>query len=238
MVDPQHALHVLAEYPMLAALARRHTEAKKLDGRAIASIYKAHLSDIDQQVVLVHERNLMRELGIELSITTPAALQAHFPYMFPLEGDENRRAYILFRGWLPTLVDVCQKIDALLGANKRGFHWTRLREKYGAPSFAYGMDGKARVAMDYPLPSSVKPVECQTEGGNDAVALQINELVLQVELKLRCTCIVCGAASEINNDRGPWASLCAEHRAETFDVGHKDWKGSVWASAGEGGWND
>jgi hypothetical protein len=48
-----------------------------------------------------------------------------FVYMFPFKREDGRRAYMFFRGWLPAFVSTCTEIDALLGANKRGFHWTR-----------------------------------------------------------------------------------------------------------------
>lgn len=126
---------------------------------------------------------------------TPAALQARFPYMFPLEGEERRRAYIFFRGWMPPLARACEDIDELLGASKRGFYWTRLREKFGSPSFAYWMEGKGRVAINIHSPTEVHRYECRPVEGQDPVALVVNERVLQIEVE-----------SEINNNRGPWAS--------------------------------
>ena len=42
--------------------------------------------------------------------STPTALQARFPYMFPLEGEELGRAYTFFRGWMPPLVRACEDI--------------------------------------------------------------------------------------------------------------------------------
>lgn len=229
------ALYVLSEYPVLAALACQHTEASRLDGKTIASIYKTHLDRIDERSLVNHERRLMHELGVELEIRTSAQLQGQYPYMFPLEGADNRRAYRIFRGWVPPLVDTCRQIDALLGADKRGFHWTRMSEKYGAPSLTYLLQGRYRVAIVDELPTSVTRAVCESKEIHDAVALQINEVIRQVEAKLRSTCIVCGAPSEINNDQGPWASLCAEDRADTFKEGHKDWKGAtIWTSAREG----
>ena len=162
---------------------------------------------------------------------TPGTLQARFPYMFPLEGEDHRRAYTFFRGWMPPLARACEDIDTLLSADKRGFHWTRLREKFGSPSLAYRMEGEARVAMNIHRPTEAQRVEFGPAEGHDPVALAVNERVLQVEVELRSLCIVCGAPSEIVNRQGAWASLCLEHRADTFDESHKDWKGSLWASA-------
>lgn len=174
------ALYVLSEYPVLAALACQHTEASRLDGKTIASIYITHLARIDERSLVNHERQLMHELGVEIEVRNSTELQGRFPYMF-----------------------------------------------------------RPRVAIVDDLPASVTRAVCESKENHDAVALQINEVICQVEAKLRSTYIVCGAPSEINNDQGPWASLCAEHRADTFKEGHKDWKGAtIWTSTREGEWND
>jgi hypothetical protein len=158
-----------------------------------------------------------------------------FSYMFPLAGEDGRRAYMFFRGWLPAFISTCTEIDALLGANKRGFRWTRVREKYGSPSLRYWMEGQVRTATHIHRPDAVQRVESKPLMNADPTAVAIHERVLQLEVQLRSLCIVCGASSEINQDQGPWASLCAEHRAETFAEGHKDWRGSIFKSAEAGG---
>jgi hypothetical protein len=68
MIDPVRRLHLLSEYPLLKSLARQHTKATRLDGRAIAAIYKAH-----------HERCLMRALGIEFGVDDSAASESSAP---------------------------------------------------------------------------------------------------------------------------------------------------------------
>lgn len=64
--DPavMHALYRLADYPVLASLARERTEATKLDGRACRYIYEAALPRIDWRSVSESERAFMRSLGI------------------------------------------------------------------------------------------------------------------------------------------------------------------------------
>jgi hypothetical protein len=73
MADPLHVLRLLSEYPLLESLARQHTKATMLDGRAIEAIYKAHLASIDERALQHHERCLMRALGIEFDIKSSAA---------------------------------------------------------------------------------------------------------------------------------------------------------------------
>lgn len=60
-----HALYVLADYPVLVALARARTTATRLDGRACMSIYEAALPSIDWKAVSSSELAFIRLLGIE-----------------------------------------------------------------------------------------------------------------------------------------------------------------------------
>lgn len=61
-------------------------------------------------------------------MNTPKELQARFPYMF--EGDNI--GIDIARGWMLGFQKLCEQIDELLGADKRGFHWTQCKEKFGS----------------------------------------------------------------------------------------------------------
>jgi len=68
-----HALYPLADYPVVAGLAAKRTQASRLDGRTCRAIYDAALPGI-WQAVSDHEREFMRQLGVvgmkaHLSIT-------------------------------------------------------------------------------------------------------------------------------------------------------------------------
>lgn len=141
-------------------------------------------------------------------------LFSRYEYMFPLSGET--RAYAFFRGWAPQFAVLCEQVDAVLTVDKRGFHWTRVREKFGAASFAYRMRGQARFAVNSHRPASVSRVECAPRESFDSVAISVQEMVLQTEVRLRNACIVCGARSEITNIQGPWVSLCPDHRRPDF----------------------
>mgnify|MGYP000179711863 CR=1 FL=1 len=159
------------------------------------------------------------------------ALLARFPYMFPLTGGERKRAYIFFRGWMPTFALLCQHIDDALGSEKREFGWVRIREKFGAPSFSYEMRGRARHAIHAHRPTEVTRISCEPSESFDPTAVAIQEAVLQAELILRETCIVCGTSSKITNDVGPWTSLCVDHRKWTFVKSLENEAASVWGAA-------
>jgi hypothetical protein len=79
MGDPVRGLHLLSEYPFLKSLVPEHTKATRLDGRAIAAIYKAHLASIDERALLNHELCLMSALGIELDIRKSGASESSGP---------------------------------------------------------------------------------------------------------------------------------------------------------------
>ena len=159
------------------------------------------------------------------------ALLARFDYMFPLQGVERQRAYLFFKGWTPTFARACERIEILLGPDKRGFEWTRIREKFGAPSLAYRMEGKAQFAVNAHRPTEVARVPYAAIESFEPVAVEIHEVVLQTEVELRARCIVCGARSTITNAQGPWASLCPEHQAAVFPEGLGDRAGPVWMAA-------
>lgn len=156
-------------------------------------------------------------------------LLSRFQYMFPLTGLERRRAYVFFRGWLPTFALMCKQIDCILGEDKRDFGWTRIREKFGAPSLSYKMRGRARHVIHAHRPEEVTRIICAPAGSFDPAAVDIQEIVLRREVDLRQSCIVCGAKSTITNAPGPWASLCGKHRTGAFleDV----FRSSVWTAA-------
>lgn len=64
--DPtiMHAVYVLADYPVLAALAAERTQATRLDGRACRAIYEDARQRIDWQAMPPHEREFAQRLGV------------------------------------------------------------------------------------------------------------------------------------------------------------------------------
>lgn len=149
--------------------------------------------------------------------------------MFPLMGSERKRAYVFFRGWMPTFALMCGQIDAMLCEDKREFAWTKIREKFGAPSFSYQMRGQARHVIHAHRPEEVRRILCAPVESFEPLAVEIQEAVLRAEAKLRSACIVCGADSKITNAGGPWASLCADHLTPKF-LKHIE-KKSLWSTA-------
>ncbi|MDM0069922.1 hypothetical protein [Variovorax sp. J31P207] len=149
-----------------------------------------------------------------MRIDTPKALADRFPCIFPLEGEERRRAYMFFRGWMALLAKPCEDTDELLEADKRAFHCLRLRGNFTSPSFAYRIERKARVAINIHRPTEVHRHECGPAEGCDPVAL-VDERVLQLEVELRSRCMVCGGLrrSATIGGRGRRYALCTVQKA-------------------------
>lgn len=60
-------------------------------------------------------------------INTPAELKARYTYQF--SGPTISVSFT--RGWFRIFAQLCDDIDVLLGEDKRGFHWTQVKEKFG-----------------------------------------------------------------------------------------------------------
>jgi hypothetical protein len=58
-----HAVYTLADYPVLASIAAKRTQARKLDGRACLHLYKSALGEIDWMTITPQEKEFMQRLG-------------------------------------------------------------------------------------------------------------------------------------------------------------------------------
>ncbi|NPC59345.1 hypothetical protein [Caenimonas soli] len=124
------------------------------------------------------------------------------------------------RGWFPLFTQLCEEIDALLGPDKRGFHWVQLKEKFGSARFNWEMNGHrpapminlisgTQVTMVVRRSSGSSPAEA--DGSQPSIPRRIDNLVQQATLATRSLCIVCGKPG-IPNQEEPWILvLCDEH---------------------------
>lgn len=64
--EVMRTLYTLADYPVLAELAAKRTQASKLDGRACRDVYSADMDSINWQAVSDYEREFMRQLGVQI----------------------------------------------------------------------------------------------------------------------------------------------------------------------------
>jgi len=123
-------------------------------------------------------------------------LHARFPYMFT--GPHLGRTH--FRGWFPIFAQLCIAIDVLLGADKRGFRWVQVKQKYGT----------ARFYFETTAPSNAPWFQAPEEP--DFVEHFLTALVDQAEKLTESACIRCGAPAEVMHlDSYVW-TLCPAHR--------------------------
>lgn len=62
-------------------------------------------------------------MTIDKDLAQLNALKARFSYMF----DSPSSGIDIYRGWLADFASACEQIDALLGDDKRGFHFTQCK---------------------------------------------------------------------------------------------------------------
>jgi hypothetical protein len=143
----------------------------------------------------------------------PKQLKVRFAYQF--SGQHLGRTF--YRGWFPTLVKLCEDIDAVLGEDKRGFHWTQLKEKWGAARFYWNVEGygpNLRLDLaDAGTLTSVRRSDLEAGAGSAQLSLvkRIDNLVRQAEHATLSRCIVCGQPAALSEEQ-PWVlALCEQH---------------------------
>lgn len=138
-------------------------------------------------------------------------LQGRFPYMF--EG--KHLSLSISKGWESLFEKLCVDIDALLGADKQGFHWIQLKEKFGAARFYWSMEGgphAARISRIDALGVVTTLVERPVEDpSNPTLEEQVAALVDAASDKTLHMCIVCGQPGKGHSDHGYVLILCDEH---------------------------
>lgn len=120
---------------------------------------------------------------------TPRALKLRYPYMF--QGEHIGHSF--HRGWFRPFAETCMDIDSLLGADKRGFHWTQLKEKFGSASWYFRMD-------KYPGEEE------------EALRKRVFERIMKGSSETTKKCIICGAPGTIDDGDGWYLlALCSHH---------------------------
>jgi len=128
-------------------------------------------------------------------------LEARYPYMF--EGPHS--GLVHFTGWFPTFVQLCMAIDAVLGVDKRGFRWVRIKAKFGTARFHHAMEHRAAPlgAYDFWEEDALEL---------DTPAAFVSALINQAELITGRLCIRCGNPARAVDLDGYVITLCHEHR--------------------------
>jgi hypothetical protein len=143
-------------------------------------------------------------------MNTSAQIKARFPYMFagPLDDD----GITFQRGWMPILERLCQDIDALLGADKHGFHWTHIgygyRDELDHLHFYWHVDA------------------------TEDLQLAIQHRVAMASEQSTRTCVVCATPGQVHasvtSEVGEILTLCDGHAQELRQRGIEGTGGRSW----------
>lgn len=114
-------------------------------------------------------------------------LKSKYPYMFT----GANIGLDLYEGWNTSLVAACDSIDALLGDEKAGFHFSQIKEKYGSARYYFEAE-----SLDF------------------EVEQRIQDQLDKAELATESTCMLCGAPACIENHGGWFLCLCDVHASE------------------------
>lgn len=133
-------------------------------------------------------------------------LQRRFGYMFttPAMGLD------FYRGWLPSFIRACERIDVVLGEDKRGFRFVQAKEKYGWARYYFSTDQARPMRLSI---SDGNGVHELTTGLEDAHEIEktIAGILNEAEKESMTQCIVCGSPAEIRR-RGGWlVCTCEAH---------------------------
>lgn len=147
------------------------------------------------------------------------ALKARFPYQF--EG--GRLEIYVGAGWADIFTKLCEDVDQLLGADKRGFHWDQVKEKYGSARFYHQLgsitpDIRLDLHNQSGMASLVMPVESRPGAPHYSedvmnIVRGLRKLVLAAEKQTQHMCAICGQPGELDRSQ-PWVIVvCPEHKA-------------------------
>lgn len=146
-------------------------------------------------------------------------LQARYPYQFK----DPELGIAMAKGWVVVFAQLCADVDQVLGQDKRGFHWSQVKEKFGSARFYFQFAGrKPDLRLDIQMPGGVlsqvmpfeRPVRTDQDRSFEQVNSEIRQLAMQAEMATRRVCLVCGRAGSQDVDAGYVLVLCPEHRVQ------------------------
>lgn len=147
---------------------------------------------------------------------TPKELKSRYPYMF----NGNNIGISFSKGWFKTFAQLCKDIDALLGEDKQGFHFSQVKEKFGTIRIYWGlskMDGPTRIDVQTPdgVMSFINdPAARVKDETRQELMREIQRLISEAEEKTTELCVVCGARGEMDRGTGYYLVLCPRHIAQ------------------------
>lgn len=167
---------------------------------------------------------MIDKVEMDLRVRT---LKARFPYQF--EG--ARLGLYLCAGWMGLFEKLCEDVDQLLGADKRGFHWDQVKEKYGSARFYHQLgemtpDIRLDLHSETGMASMVMPGESRPGASHypDEVLRLVKglrRLVIEAEKQTQHMCAVCGQPGELDRSQAWVLVVCPEHKALRAELDKK-----------------
>lgn len=155
--------------------------------------------------------------------------------LFPYQLEDTPLGICLAKSWMPIFAQLCVDVDQILGEDKRGFHWSQVKEKFGSARFYFAFAGrKPDMRLDVVTPkgvtsSTLRPKrQIRTDQDKDfaQISTQVAELAAQAEAKTRKTCLACGAIGAPDVQGSYMLVLCPEH----VEARRKDQLSEIWLS--------
>lgn len=142
-------------------------------------------------------------------------------YRYMFEGEHEGLDVPL--GWHAPFALLCDAIDDFLGPDRRGFRWTRLREKLGSPRWEWELGGERDRVTEFLIPpnehlqSLDQPQTLYRVYQNVDTEMhnRIRRLVNSAMLACATRCMECGCLAEQSRSENGWyRTLCGEHVQE------------------------
>lgn len=133
-------------------------------------------------------------------------LKQRFSYMFetPALGLD------FYRGWLPDFITACEKIDGVLGEDKRGFRFVQAKEKYGWARYYFSTDRARPMRLSINDGNGVHELTTGLAEEHE-IEKAISGILTAAEKDSTGKCIACGSPGEIRR-RGGWlVCTCEAH---------------------------
>ena len=141
---------------------------------------------------------------------TPGQLERRYHYMFagPNIGISSPR------GWMSIFEQLCKEIDFALGTDKRNFHFTQCKEKFGAARWYWSMELGSRSNSDTVTHDEGMKFSSRGTAQVMPINRQIDELVQTATDTTNRACIACGESGGVTQNKGWWLVLCERHARE------------------------
>ncbi|MDO8742019.1 MAG: hypothetical protein Q7J45_00580 [bacterium] len=132
-------------------------------------------------------------------------LKQRFAYMFTGQN----LGLDIYRGWLSDFITACEAIDALLGNDKRGFHWRHTKEKHGFARYYFRTDEVRPFRLSISDGKGLREITTGLDGHE--IEQQIAKLCSVAEMASLTKCMVCSAPATIQRYGGWAVCACEKH---------------------------